>query len=135
MQDAGFFSHHPPMASEGRDVAYHRNPSAQRLIKLIFLPVVGLEDEFAVELGEGDAGVGVEFRAVVREAGRARSVGGRWRPVSLLHCLSCKVRWEFSGRRTLGVVWCGAVSCRVVSGAVAGVWERGRWMLVEDLLG
>lgn len=60
------------MMRGGRQESYHKNPSPKPLIEAVFLPVVSLEDEFAVGLGEGDAGVGVEFVGVLGEGGRAR---------------------------------------------------------------
>lgn len=70
--------------SGGGTGAYHWNPSRQRVVKFVLLPVVGLEDEFVVELGEGDARVGVKFRGVLGEAG-SWCVGGERGAVSLLH--------------------------------------------------
>ncbi len=58
--------------------AYHRNPSLQRLVKFVLLPVVRLEDEFVVDLGEGDAGVGVELFGVLGEAGSWWCDGREW---------------------------------------------------------
>lgn len=47
--------------------AYRWNPSLQCIIKLELLAVVSFKDEFAVELGEGDAVIGVKVFRVCRE--------------------------------------------------------------------
>ena len=49
--------------------AYHRNPSLQCVIIFIFLPIVGFEDEFLVELRKGYAGISVEFFQILGKAG------------------------------------------------------------------
>ena len=48
----------------GRVRAYHRHPSVQRVVILELSTIVRFEDKLVVKLGEGDAGVGVEFFGV-----------------------------------------------------------------------
>ena len=58
------YSNYGPSIAE-RVRAYHWNPSLQRIIEFKFLVVVCLEDELLGELGEGYAGVSVEFFRVL----------------------------------------------------------------------
>ena len=51
----------------GRVGAYQWQPSIQRVVILELSTIVCFEDEFVVELGEGDSRVGVEFFRVLRE--------------------------------------------------------------------
>jgi len=59
--------------------AYHWNPSLQSIIEFELLTFLGLEYEFAVQFGERDARVGVEFFGVLGEAGKSGCWGTLWR--------------------------------------------------------
>ena len=49
-------------------VAYHWNPSFQSSVPFELIALLGFEDEFVVESGPRDAGIGIKVDRVLRQA-------------------------------------------------------------------